>query len=342
MRAVLRHVPAILVALLPFSTPADDDVQALADTNAGIRVGFTFDARDTERWRQDCKIFAASADQLGATCHCLATEGSARKQAEQVRTLLDKGIDVLVVVPRSATATANAVKQARQRGVPVLAYGRVTRNCDADLYLGFDNVRIGRLQVEYLASQQQGRYILLNGSRDDRDAAERVRQGQEQALRPYLDDQRITVIGDHWTEGDAPTKARAFVANLLAKEGTNVDVIVAADDALAGGAIEALAALGLDGKVLVSGQNAELTACRRVLAGTQGMTVYKPVKALATRAAEAAVALARGETIETEATVNTGNAEIDAILLEPILLDKRSLVDVLTADGCYTREELLD
>jgi D-xylose transport system substrate-binding protein len=306
-----------------------------------IRIGLSFDSLAVERWQKDRDIFVAAAKDLGAECYFLSAEGDARKQNEQCEVLLNKGIDVLVIIPKSATAAARAVKQAHLRSVPVLAYDRLILNCDLDLYISFDNVRVGRMQAEYLTKRHKGRYFLLGGSPDDNNA-KLFRQGQVEILTSYVKQKEIEIIGDQWAEGWSPKKAREIVENLLVNVGTDIDVIVASNDGTAGGAIQALKTQGLAGKVAVSGQDADLQACKRILAGTQSMTVYKPLKALATKAAELSVHLARGKAIETQQSLHNGKLEVPAILLSPITLDKGNLVDVLTRDGYYTREALLE
>jgi len=116
--------------------------------------------------------------------------------------------------------------------------------------------------------------------------------------------------------------------------------VVAANDGTAGGVIQALAAQGLAGKVPVSGQDAELAAIKRIVEGTQTMTVYKPIRALAEKAAELAVQLAKGESVETNATVNNGKIDVPSVLLDPIAVDKTNIEETIIADGFHSREDI--
>jgi D-xylose transport system substrate-binding protein len=304
-----------------------------------VKIGMSFDSLLVERWQKDRDLFMAEAGKLGAECVFLSADGDAKKQNEQCDVLLGQGIDVLVIVPKSATAAARAVQQARKQGVPVLSYDRLILGAEVDVYLSFDNERVGFMQGEYLTSKKKGRYFLLGGSPDDNNA-KMFRAGQMKAIQPFVDSGEITLIGDHWTDGWSPKNAREIIENLLVTVGKDVDVIVASNDGTAGGVIQALKAQGLEGKVLVSGQDADLQACKRILAGTQAMTVYKPLRELATRGAQIAVQLARGETITAGTTLPNGAIEVPSILLEPISLNRENLVAVLSADGYYTEDAL--
>lgn len=311
-------------------------------TDDTIVIGLSFDSLLIERWQKDRDIFMKEAEKRGAECVFLSADGDARKQNEQCDVLLGQGIDVLVIIPKSATASARAVQKAKKMGVPVLSYDRLILGADVDVYLSFDNERVGQMQGEYLVGKQpEGRYFLLGGAPDDNNA-KLVRRGQMSAIQPKVDAGTIEIVGDNWADNWSPKKAREIIENVLVTVGTNLDVVVASNDGTAGGVVQALEAQGLDGKVLVSGQDADLQACRRILAGTQAMTVYKPLHKLAAKGAEVAVKLARGEEIETNATINNGMKDVPSILLDPIALDKDNIVDVLTRDGYYTAEVLTE
>jgi D-xylose transport system substrate-binding protein len=303
------------------------------------RIGISFDSLLIERWQKDRDIFVAEAEKLGAECVFLSADGDAKKQNEQCGILLGQKVDVLVIIPKSATAAARAVQMAKSQGVPVVSYDRLILNADVDVYLSFDNERVGEMQAEYLVNRKKGRYFLLGGSPDDNNA-KMFRQGQMKVIQPLVDKKEITIVGDNWADGWSPKKAREIIESMLVSVGKDIDVIVASNDGTAGGAIQALKAQGLDGKVLISGQDADLQACKRILDGTQSMTVYKPIKLLATQAAQIAVKLAKREPVQGTATLNNGFKDVNSVFLDPICLDKDNLVEVLTADGYYTAEAL--
>jgi D-xylose transport system substrate-binding protein len=135
------------------------------------------------------------------------------------------------------------------------------------------------------------------------------------------------------------SQAMSIVENALTANGNKIDAVVASNDATAGGAIQALAAQKLSGKVVVSGQDADLAAVRRVIAGTQSMTVYKPLREIASSAATLAVQLVRGQKPAYNAQLDNGFKKVDSLLLKPILLNK-SNVDLLVKDGFYTQSQL--
>jgi len=128
--------------------------------------------------------------------------------------------------------------------------------------------------------------------------------------------------------------------NALTANNNKIDAVVASNDATAGGAVQALSAQGLAGKVAISGQDADLAAIKRIEAGTQTMTVYKPITKLANDAAEIAVQLGKGETPKSNATLNNGKKDVPSYLLTPIPVDKNNIESTVVADGFHKKSDL--
>lgn len=305
-----------------------------------IRIGLSFDTLKEERWQYDRDLIMARAKELGAEVIYLAADSNDDVQNKQIENLLTQGIDVLIIVPHNAEVAAAGVDAAKRQGVPVISYDRLIRNSDVDVYLSFDNIKVGELQAQYLLDRApKGNYILIGGAPTDNNA-KMFRQGQMNILQPAIDRGDIKIVADQWAKDWQPNEALKHTENALTQVNNNVVAVVVSNDGTAGGAIQALQEQRLAGKVLVSGQDAELAGLQRIVAGTQSMTVYKPIRKLATRAAEVAVAMARGAALETTSTVNNGKKDVPAILLEPIAVDKSNIDSTVIADG-YQKRELI-
>ncbi|WP_418655007.1 D-xylose ABC transporter substrate-binding protein [Anoxybacter fermentans] len=305
-----------------------------------IVIGLSMDNLRLERWQHDRDIFIKRAEELGAKVLVQSANSDDMLQLSQAENLITQGIDVLVIVPHNGKVMGSIVEEAHRNGVKVLAYDRLLMDCEVDYYISFDNVKVGELQAQYLVNKRPtGNYFLLGGSPTDNNA-KLFREGQMNVLRPYIEKGDIKIVGDQWAKDWLPQEAMKIIENALTANNNNIDVIVASNDSTAGGAIEALAEQNLDGKVLVSGQDADLAACQRIVEGTQAMTVYKPIRELATVAAEIAVAMAKGEEIVTNGVVFNGLIEVPSILLTPIPVDKDNILDTVIKDGFHTLEEV--
>ncbi|HSF25051.1 MAG TPA: substrate-binding domain-containing protein, partial [Blastocatellia bacterium] len=145
---------------------------------------------------------------------------------------------------------------------------------------------------------------------------------------------------DQWAREWLASEALKHTENALTQTKNDIVAVVASNDGVAGGAVQALGEQSLAGKVFVSGQDAELAALQRIVGGTQSMTVYKPVARLALRAAEAAVSLARGEKVAATSTVNNGKKDVPSILLDSITVDRSNVVDTVIKDGYLKIEDV--
>jgi D-xylose transport system substrate-binding protein len=237
---------------------------------------------------------------------------------------------------------AKAVAAAKKNGIPVLSYDRLITDADVDLYLSFDNVRVGELQARYLVDHlpnKKGRIFRIYGSKTDNNAF-LFKQGQDNVLKPLIERGDIQVVFEDWAVDWKPENAKRIVNAAITQTGRNVDAILASNDGTAGGAIQALTEEGLAGKVLVTGQDAEQAACQRILRGTQTMTIYKPLARLADSAAVAAVKIARHEVLIAGGAVDNKFKKVPALLEEVIAVDKDNMKDTVVKDGFHRAEDL--
>ncbi len=315
----------------------------VATTRGGrkIRLGFSMDTLKEERWHRDRDLLVKRAGELGAEVLVQAANGNDALQNSQAENMLTQGVDVLLVAPHNGKSAAVIVEAAHKAGVPVIAYDRLINDADVDLYLSFDNERVGQMQAEYLVQRRpKGSYVLIGGAPTDNNA-HLYHKGQMNVLEPMVKRGEIRIVADQWARDWLAVEALKIMENALTRTANQVDAVVAANDGVAGGAIQALSEQNLAGKTLVSGQDAELSACQRIAAGTQSMTVYKPIQRLAYKAAEVAVKLARKQPHgETTRGVSNGKLDVPSILLEPIAVDKDNLISTVIADGYQKLEEV--
>lgn len=303
------------------------------------KIGFSIDDLRLERWARDRDYFVAAAEQLGAKVYVQSADANEQRQLSQIENLISRGVDAIVIVPFNATVLNNVVAEAKKAGVKVISYDRLILNADIDAYISFDNEKVGEMQAGgVLKAQPKGNFFLLGGAPTDNNA-KILRQGQMKVLQPAIDKGDVKIVGQQWVKEWNPTEALAIVENALTANDNKIDGIVASNDATAGGAIQALAAQKLAGKVAVSGQDADLAAIKRVIAGTQTMTVYKPLKLIASEAAKLSVQLVRNEKPAFNSSYDNGTKKVDTLLLTPTELTKAN-VDLLVKDGFYTQAQI--
>ena len=298
-------------------------------TNSKIKIAFVGDDLRIERWQTDANAFQERGKALGAEVVLGDPNGKPEEQLRIVQKLLNQGIKALVFVPHDPNSAAEVIRVAKAKNVPVITYEAYALSGE-DLFITTDFRTIGRLQVSTLTDRAPtGNYVILSGPA----SADKFHVAQLAALQPFLKDGRVKLIADLKAPDWTATQAYANMKQVLDSTKEKITAVVAVNDAIAGGAIQALEEQGLAGQVLVSGQDAELTAIIRVLMGTQTMTLYKPIIRQAEAAAEAAVKLARGEPVKPNGEYSEGGKSVPAIFFDPILVTKDNVKDTVIKNG---------
>lgn len=317
----------------------------------GFHVGLLLPDLYMERYESfDRPYFESALEELCPNCEFsyANADGEVDEQQTQVQAMLTDGVDVLVLDAVDAEAAAGSVGQAKSQGVPVVAYDRLAEG-GVDVYVSFDNHRVGQVQGESLlealeqnSTTGEGQIVMLNGSPTDPNAADFKAGAHE-----ILDDQ--VEIGQEydtpdWSPEEATTQMEAAITALGADE---IVGVLAANDGMASGAVAALrsAGVGLEDLPPITGQDAELAGVQRIIAGEQYMTVYKAIQPQAELAAQMAIALATGEDLQAgEHTVtemeDAAGETVDAVLLDPVAVTVDNIGDTVLSDGYHTIEDI--
>lgn len=331
-------VGAVLLAVLftGCGVQGEEEVKVKEDTGK-IQIGICFDSFLIERWERDRDVFVSTARDLGAEVNVQNANGSLEEQISQIEYLIEKEMDVIVIVGIDGDGLADVVKKAKDAGIIVIAYDRMIHNADADLYVSFDNEKVGTLMGEAMVAEglPGKKVLMLTGPTADNNVA-MVNSG----FLKVMDAHDIQVVDIMYADGWKPEYASDYIyehPEVLEE----VDGIMCGNDSLATHTVRVLAEKRRAGKILVTGQDAELEACQRIVEGTQVMTVYKPVEKQARVAAECAIALAKGETVEgINMVMSDGTYGISSIVLEPIAVNKDNIDEVIVENGFHLREEV--
>ncbi|MCY7376670.1 MAG: substrate-binding domain-containing protein [Pyrinomonadaceae bacterium] len=322
--------------------PGGGNSTATADPNKKIKIGFAMDTVKEERWQRDRAAFEAHCKELNVECVITVANNDSNRQANDVDNLLTQGVSVLVIAPHDATQAASMVDKAKAQGVPVISYDRLINSDKIDLYISHQVPVIGRKIAEYaLAKVPTGNYVMVYGASTDNNA---VIMSKEQlaVLKPATDSGAIKIVASQFINDWKKEEALKMVENALTQNGDNIQAIVVSNDGMAGGVVSALESRKLTGKILVTGQDAQIDALQRIAEGSQTMTIYKPIIPLANAAVEAAIKLAKKETL-TDAkpfTNDTLGKDIPAILLEVTTVYKDNLMTTVVKDGYAKFDEV--
>ncbi|MEY9992901.1 D-xylose transport system substrate-binding protein [Streptomyces sp. V4I8] len=321
------------------------DSGGTASGEGGFEVGLLFSQNIQPRWESfDKPLIEKKIKELCADCtlQYANAKGDLATQQQQVETMINRDVEVLLLSPVNFRSLRSSVERAHDAGIPVIAYDGLVEG-PISAHVSFDNERVGRHQGEALLRAlgeraDGGRIVMMNGPQTSptnvafKKGALAVLRGEVEIGKAY--------DTPGWSQETAHTNMESAIAAL----GTDgIDGVYAANDGLASGVISALKAAGLQPLPPVTGQDAELAAVRRIIRGEQYMSVYKPFKAEADTAAEMAVALGRGEKLDdiADTTVDTATTEdVPAVLLDPVPVTVDDIRDTVVKDGLYTIDQI--
>ncbi len=321
--------------------PGSDDGSS---ASGGGKIALLLPESKTTRYEAfDKPLFEAKVAELCSECEVdyFNADQDEQKQAQQMTSALTAGADVVVLDPVNGAGATGMVTEAQDQDVPVIAYDRFIEG--ADYYMSFDNETVGQMQGEALveAMGDKGDILMLNGAPSDPNAAQ-----FKAGAHSVIDSSGVTILEEYDNPDWSPENAQQWTSDQLSKyKPSEIDGVYAANDGQAGGVVAALTGAGISRDSLppITGQDAEIAAIQRILAGEQALTIYKPIPIEAETAAEVAVELATGE--EVGETTDTGVTQSDyngvtSYIFDPIAVTQENVADTVIADGFYDAADI--
>lgn len=292
--------------------------------NKGYTIGVAMKTQLQRRWAFDVKAMQKQAAVNGDKLIVQYANDDPATQADQVENLLSQGIEALIIVPVDDKAAGALADQARNQKVPVVSYDIAVRDTPIDFFVERDNEQAGAMQIEAAKREvPSGKYALLKG-----DAAVGVAQIMtSQWLEQLKGESGIEVVYDQWIKNFDPATAQSRAEDVLSRNNDDVDAFLSLNDGMATGIAQALKGRNLDGKVFLSGLDADPANLELIADGTQTMSVYTPVDDEAVAAVDAAHALAAGENPKGDATFDNGAGQIPTARIAVEEINQDNLCD---------------
>ncbi|WP_026510130.1 MULTISPECIES: sugar ABC transporter substrate-binding protein [unclassified Butyrivibrio] len=342
-KRIMQALIIILVlCIFPVGCGSEETLQGTQgkDEEKKIQIGVTFDSFVIERWQRDRDVFVSMAKELGADVNIQNANGDVAEQKKQIEYFIKKKMDVIVIVCIDSQALKTNIKKAKDAGVKVIAYDRLISDSDVDLYISFDNEKVGELMGQALVDNGLvgGKVTMINGSPKDNNVP-MVCDG----FKSVMEENGNEIVDSYYCDGWKAELAGEYMYKNMDVV-SECDAIMCGNDDLASRVVTALSEKRLAGKIMVVGQDADLEACQRIVEGTQLMTVYKPIEKLAQRAAECAVNLAKEEQIGTGendlSTISDGTYSIPYLKIDPVSVTKENMDEVIINSGFHLKEDV--
>ena len=331
-------------AAAPSAEASAAESAAASEGTAACKVGVSWNNFKEERWAKwDEPSIKEVVEAAGGSYVGTDAGSSVEKQATDVEQLITDGANVIIILAQDGTAIQPTVQAAVDQGIPVIAYDRLIEN-DKAFYITFDNPLVGQLMAEEIVKVvPAGNYVIIKGNSADANS-DFLRSGIEKVIGAAVTSGDIKIVGEDYTDNWDAAIAQTTMEQFLTAENNEIDAAVVLNDGMAGGVVAALKGQGLDGKVPVTGQDADKAALNRVALGTQLVSVGKDARILGAAAGKAAVELCAGTAladvtgaVQFETPVE--KISMSSIFLRPEPITKANLQTAVD-NGWVTLEDL--
>jgi D-xylose transport system substrate-binding protein len=348
---------SLLAACAPAATPAPAATQAPAAEDK-IKIGLSFSDFATERWANEEKILRKLLEDKGYEVLTQEANHDVKAQNDQIDNMVSQGVKALIVIAEDGDAVVTSVDKAADAGVAVIAYDRLIKSPKIAGYISFNNVEVGRQQADGVmkaldianwdtAANGPARVVKLGGSPTDNNAI-LFRKGQDEIVDPLVKDGKIEIVADQWVDNWDAANALKLMENILTGANNDVDAVVASNDGTALGALQALSAQGLAGKVPISGQDATADGCNSIVKGELTVSILKDIRNLSPIAVDMADNLLNGKPVEgleefTMAELTNDDSKqgnVKALFLPVEQVNKDNVFDLCVKNGFQSYDDV--
>ena len=326
-----------MLILTGCASPSSEKGKEAKKRSDKIQIGFTIDSKVLERWERDVDTFVQTAEKMGAEVEVLNANSDVQVQIRQIEKFIGEKKDVIVVIATDCDRLQLPLQKAKEEGIKVVSYDRLINDVPSDLYISFDNEKVGELMADTMIRElPEGRKIMMVcGPESDNNAI-----AVKEAFLKRIQNGRLQVVQMDYAKDWTPEQAFMAVDEAL-DNSCDLDGIMCGNDALATQAICALSQRKMCGDVCVVGQDADVEACQKIVEGAQTMTVYKPIEEMASKAAEYCVMLAQDIPLtDVTRTIKMDGYEIPAVIITPTAVTAENMDEVIIESGFHDKDDV--
>lgn len=302
-------------------------------------IGFSIDTLAIERWQRDLDVFINKTRELGVNVIVQNAGNNLEEQNRQLQYLLDRNVDVIVLLPMKDDGFSDILQKIKNRNIPIISYDRLIRNADVDMYITIDSQKVGEIMAKGLRKEtQKPNWYCILGAKEDYNM-NLIMNG----VYNIIQNSNYRIGHIFYTSGWNYDLAYQEMARLLSNNNIP-DAIVCGNDAIADSVISAINIYAPDLHIPICGQDADIAACQNIIRKKQSFTVYKPITKLAELAAEYAVRFANGESRDTITgefqQIDNGYKNVPVLWLEPQYVNSDSIDEIIIESGFHTHAEV--
>lgn len=305
-------------------------------------VRFSFPDFEHFRWPFDRRYFEKRAGELGLRSIVQGAQQKAAIQEQQIEAMLSQDIKALIINPINNASAVGLIERIKaEKNIPIISYNSVITSPKIDFWTARDNFQVGELQARRAIADHPsgGNWAIVSGPQG-LDIAQQKTQGALRVLKPHIDAGTIKIVSHQYHDAWSPQGALNQIENALTRNGNKIDVVIANEDGMALGALQALKEQGLDGKTWLCGEDVFPEVAREIKAGKMVASVWTDLIAMGAAAAEAANAFARGEIPKSNDSVTIGGKPVPGMRIQSQLVTVENLKEFAVRTGWVNPADL--
>ena len=348
-----------LIVIASMALAACGGGSGAAPAAAKIKVGLSFSDFATERWKNEEVLMRGQLEEMGYEVISAEANHDVKLQNDQIDNMVSQGVKGLLVVAEDGDAVVTSVDKAADAGVKVIAYDRLIKTSKIAAYMSFDNVEVGRQQALGVMTamglpgsttwtkDNPIKLVQLAGSPTDNNAT-LFTKGQTEVLQPYVDSGVVKIVAQQGVDNWDAANALKLMENILTAQNNKVDAVVASNDGTALGALQAMKAQGLAGKVPISGQDATADGSNSIVKGELTVSILKDFRNLTPLATKVMDELIKGQPVENmknfslaELTVDPSKTgDVPCVFLPVQQVNKDNVYDLVVVSGFQSYDDV--
>lgn len=312
------------------------------NTTSKNTIGYLSPASYRERFVIEAEYTIDKLKELGYETMLMYAEDDNTLQLQQGYELLEKGVDAIIITSVNNNTIAPLVRDAKRKGVKIIAYNRLINNSDYDLFITGNNQNNAELFCETaLSNKPEGNYVVLAGDKFDRNGFE-LKMHIDSILKPHVKSGKINILYQSYIEDWSRERATYEFQKVVDAYGTDIDAVIASNDPMGLAVNDVMRKYGKVGDVVTMGQDASIEMIRAIYNEEAHMTIYHPHKTLGIKTAELVHDILNGKSTKQLANAQTFNGftDISTVQINSIPLTKNNIMEILVETGEMTLEEI--
>lgn len=333
IKVVMKNTKYIIIVLLFIL------ISGCSSGNNKPKIGVLFGNFKAKQWKLEKNFLEEEIKNSGAIPIIKIAYGNELNQIKQADSLIEEGIDVLVIAPINENNSGIIVRKAKKKNIKVISIHGLTKNADVDYHVAVNAMKIGEFMAQYAIEHvPQGNYVILLGAKNR--SMINLQKGIYKVLQPHIQEKKINIVFQLFLDAWHQREAYYYTQKVLQLSDKKINVLLASYGGYCYGALKAARANN-EKNMLIVGFGVDKNTIKNILKGQDILVIYRSPKKIAGKIAETAVYSALNKKIAYQDSTFNGKKYVPTIKIDPVIINKNNVQKYIFDEGYLTKSEVL-